>query len=226
MNILSEIGIQQWRLRQPRVTESLNEGEDDAVIDSGLGASANELKDWQGLETWLQEEHCQSCKQGGYLLGEGDRMADYLFLVDAPSCEALNQQMITNGRARRLYEAMLNAISLDINKVYTASVFKCAPSEQVSVSTACQDLLSLEVMLVEPKVIVCLGEFSAQTLLKSNEPLASLREQTHKFPSTDIDVVPSESLIELLQTPKLKAHAWQDLKRARAAALNTERTQP
>jgi len=226
MNILSEIGIQQWRLRQPRVTDPQHANEEETVIDSGLEASSNELMDWQGLETWLQEEHCHSCKQGGYVLGEGDRMADYLFLVDAPSREALNQQMITSGRARRLYEAMLNAISLDINKVYTASVFKCAPSEQVSVSTACQDQLSREVILVEPKVIVCLGEFSAQTLLKSNEPLASLREQTHKLPSTDISVVVSESLIELLQTPKLKAHAWQALKRARTAALSTERKHP
>ena len=236
MNILSELGIQQWRLREPLIKSSeldiesndsliapamdglLEDVSQPALTNSSAALPFDEL-DWPGLESWVQQGNCDSCDQGGTIFGEGDRQADWMFLVDAPNADAVQQGLVVGGRARSLYQAILAALNLDIGQVYTTGVFKCAPSQDALLATACQEILARQVALVRPKVIVCLGEFSGQTLIKSNDSLSVLRTQECHCLQTKVPVIVSHGLTDLLQSPILKSQAWQDVKRARAALL-------
>ena len=235
MNILKEIGIQQWRLREPLLSEEQQDlgasgdapqaTEDQSVPqvarENAIQETPPQLMSWDALQDWLDKGNCDSCRQGGALLGEGSRQADWLFLVDAPNTEALKQSSVIGGRARSLYQSILLALDLSLESVYTTGVFKCAPSEDAMLTTACQEILNYQIELLDPKIIICLGEFSGQTLVKSNDGLQALREQQLQCLHSNVPVVVSHSLADLLQTPVLKAQAWRDFKIAMHAVSNT-----
>jgi DNA polymerase len=175
--------------------------------------------DWQGLQRLIDDQsQCQSCGSANSILGSGDPKADWLFVTDAPTSMDLESQQMFSGRAGQLYEAMLLAVGLTRDSVYTTSVFKCATSDDISIIPSCEKLLQRQIELVQPKVIVAFGEFAAQSVVKSNEGLESLRSQELRCYQTKVRIVVSYSPWQLLDQPSLKAGAWQDLKKCLAIA--------
>ena len=85
MNILKEIGIQQWRLREPLLSEEQQDlgasgdapqaTEDQSVPqvarENAIQETPPQLMSWDALQDWLDKGNCDSCRQGGALLGEG-----------------------------------------------------------------------------------------------------------------------------------------------------------
>ncbi len=173
--------------------------------------------DWQGLQALIdQQSYCQTCSSASSILGSGNANADWLFVTDAPSQDDLALQQLFSGRAGQLYEAMLHAVGLDRAAVYTSSVFKCiAPADQ-SLSPNCDKLLRRQIELVQPRVIICFGEFASQSVLRSNESLEVLRTQQSMCYQTQTPVVATYSPMQLLEQADLKAGAWQDLKKCLA----------
>ncbi|MBL4672925.1 MAG: hypothetical protein JKX81_11755 [Arenicella sp.] len=170
--------------------------------------------DWQGLQRLIDDQsQCQSCGSANSILGSGDPKADWLFVTDAPTTMDLESQQLFSGRAGQLYEAMLLAVGLTRDSVYTTSVFKCATSDDISVIPSCEKLLQRQIELIQPKIVVTFGEFAAQSVVKSNEGLESLRSQELRCYQTQVRIVVSYSPLQLLDQPNLKAGAWQDLKK-------------
>ena len=126
------------------------------------------------------------------------------------------KKQLFSGRAGQLYQAMLSAVGLTRESVYTTSVFKCATSDDISVIPSCEKLLHRQIELIQPKVVIAFGEFAAQSVAKSNEGLESLRLQDLRCYQTKVPIVASYSLLQLLDQPTLKAGAWQDLKKCLA----------
>ncbi len=173
--------------------------------------------DWQGLQGLIDDQnHCQSCGSANSILGSGDPKADWLFVTDAPTSMDLESQQMFSGRAGQLYEAMLLAVGHNRDSVYTTSVFKCATSDNISVIPSCEKLLQRQIELIQPKVVIAFGEFAAQSVVKSNEGLESLRSQELRCYQTKVRVVVSYSPWQLLDQPSLKAGAWNDLKQCLA----------
>lgn len=173
--------------------------------------------DWQGLQRLVDDQsQCQSCGSANSILGSGDPKANWLFVTDAPTSIDLESQQMFSGRAGQLYEAMLLAVGLTRDSVYTTSVFKCATSDDISVIPSCEKLLQRQIELIQPKVVIAFGEFVAQSMVKSNEGLESLRLQELCCYQTKVPVVVSYSPWQLLDHPSLKAGAWQDLKKCLA----------
>lgn len=173
--------------------------------------------DWQGLQALIdQQNYCQTCGSTNSILGSGDANADWMFVTDAPSQSDLSLLQLFSGRAGQLYEAMLLAIGLDRATVYTTSVFKCtAPADQ-SLTPNCDKLLRRQIELVQPKVIICFGEFASQSVLRSNESLEVLRTQQSMCYQTQTPVVATYNPVQLLEQAELKAGAWHDLKKCLA----------
>jgi len=173
--------------------------------------------DWRGLQRLIDDQsQCQSCGSANSILGSGDPKADWLFVTDAPTSIDLESQQMFSGRAGQLYEAMLLAVGLTRDSVYTTSVFKCVTSDDISVIPSCEKLLQQQIELIQPKVVIAFGEFVAQSMVKSNERLESLRSQELRCYQTKVPVVVSYSPWQLLDQPSLKAGAWQDLKKCLA----------
>ncbi len=172
--------------------------------------------DWQGLQRTIEDsQHCPTCRRGNSLLGSGSTSADWVFITDAPSSQGVQQDILFTGRAGSLFEAMLLALDLKPADVYLTSVFKCAPTEDLAATPQCNRLIECQLELLSPAVIVTFGEFSAQAVLKANEPLDKLRTTGQRCVSTGVRVVPTYSPAQMLDEPALKADVWKDLKRCR-----------
>jgi len=77
----------------------------------------------------------------------------------------------------------------------------------------CEPYLMRQIALVQPRLILAMGRFAAQSLLKSSEPIGRLRTRVHEVQG--VPVVVTYHPAYLLRNPVDKALVWDDLCRAR-----------
>jgi DNA polymerase len=75
--------------------------------------------------------------------------------------------------------------------------------------------LKTQLAIVKPKVIVTLGKYAAQTLLRSDRPISRLRGQWYQYEG--VDLLPTFHPAYLLRSPEKKREAWQDLQKVMTA---------
>lgn len=187
----------------------------EAVVAEPATTDPVAVADWAALQSMINTGLlCPSCNTNNAVLGHGSQQAEWLFVFDSPTSTDLRERQICNGRAGSLYDALLAACGFERAQVYTTTVFKCAPTDDLSLSPACHDILRRQIELIEPKVVVAFGEFAAQSVLKANEPLGVLRQQLQTCFSTGVRVVPTFSPLQMLEHNELKADVWHDLSAA------------
>jgi len=163
-------------------------------------------------------EHCPSCGWGNSLFATGNQHADWLFIIDAPNSGEIKEQTLFSGRVGQLFDAMLRALNLSRSAVYCTSIFKCAPTDDLSLTPQCDDLVHQQIQLVSPKVVIAFGEFASQSVIKSDSALTTLRGTEQYCFRSQVVVVPTYSPAEMLDDVSLKAHVWADLKQAMSVA--------
>ena len=104
-----------------------------------------------------------------------------MFVGEAPGADEDLQGEPFVGRAGQLLTKIIEAIGLKRSDVYIANVIKCRPPgnrnpEPDEVAT-CEPFLLQQIDTIRPSVIVALGTFAAQTLLKTDAPISRLRGQ-------------------------------------------------
>jgi len=127
--------------------------------------------DWELLEqTCLQCTKCKLCSgRQNVVFGVGNREADIMFIGEGPGEQEDIQGEPFVGPAGKLLDDMLSIIDLDRSKVYIANIVKCRPPHnrdpQDDEQDACIDYLRQQVLLIKPKVIVCLGRIAARKII-------------------------------------------------------------
>ncbi len=185
-----------------------------------LTAPGSPLTDWDQLAEAVS--HCTACKlhstrtQG--VLGVGDRNADWLIIGEAPGADEDAQGEPFVGQAGKLLDAMLAAIDLKRgNKVYITNVLKSRPpgnrNPEPDEVAACRPYLLAQIELIQPKLILALGRFAAQSLLDTDEAVGRLRGRVHQF--QNVPLVVTYHPAYLLRNLPDKARAWEDLCLAR-----------
>ncbi|MFT4630701.1 MAG: uracil-DNA glycosylase family 4 [Arenicella sp.] len=164
----------------------------------------------------LSASSCQSCERSNPVLGDGDLEAKWVFVFDAPSAKDVSHQQLLSGRTGQLFDAILDAIGLNRELIYLTSVFKCPPSQDLSLAAQCGSIVHRQIQLIKPKVVITLGEFASQTVLRANENLIHLRSEGLHNLNDGTLVAATYSLSEMLENPELKASVWQDLKKCLA----------
>jgi uracil-DNA glycosylase len=166
---------------------------------------------------------CTRCKLHGLgrtqvVFGVGNPSADLMFVGEAPGADEDIQGEPFVGRAGQLLTRIIEAIGLTRDQVYIANVLKCRPpnnrNPEPDEVEQCEPFLLRQIDVVKPKVIVALGKFAAQCLLKSNAPITRLRGQ--EFTYRDAILIPTYHPAYLLRTPSAKREVWEDMKRVRA----------
>ena len=169
--------------------------------------------DWQGLQSLVDgQSQCQSCGVERSLLGAGDPNANWLFVVDAPHNQDIISQQFLNSRAGQLFDAILSAVGLERRSIYMTSVFKCVASDDLNQAPNCDKILHRQIELIQPEVVIALGEFTAQSVIKANESLDILRQSEQSCFRTKVPIVPTFTPSQMLEEPALKAAVWRDLK--------------
>ena len=152
------------------------------------------------------------------VFGVGDENADWMLIGEAPGAEEDRLGDPFVGQAGKLLDNMLAAIGLSRRKnVYIANVLKCRPPgnrnptpEEVA---QCSPHLLQQIELIKPKLILGMGRFAAQTLLKTDASISSLRGRVHRYAGVPLIVTYHPAY--LLRTLEDKAKAWEDLLFAR-----------
>ena len=148
------------------------------------------------------------------VFGVGDPGAQWMLIGEAPGAEEDRLGDPFVGQAGRLLDNMLAAIGLDRGKnVYIANVLKCRPpgnrNPEPEEVAKCSPHLLRQIELVNPKLILAMGRFAAQTLLETDASIASLRGRLHRYAGRPCIVTYHPAY--LLRNLPDKAKAWADL---------------
>lgn len=176
--------------------------------------------DWPALEAAVAG--CTACglcqTRTNTVFGVGDRQAEWMLIGEAPGENEDQQGEPFVGQAGKLLDNMLGALGLARGRnVFIANVLKCRPpgnrNPEPDEVAQCEPFLRRQIALVKPRVIVVLGRFAAQSLLRSTTPIGKLRGTVHTYEG--IPVVVTYHPAYLLRTLTDKARAWEDLCLAR-----------
>lgn len=176
--------------------------------------------DWPALEARVSAcERCRLCeRRTNTVFGVGDREADWMLIGEAPGENEDKQGEPFVGQAGKLLDNMLQSLDLARGtNVYIANVIKCRPpgnrNPEPDEVARCEPYLQRQVALVKPKLIVALGRFAAQSLLKTEASISSLRGRVHEYEG--VPVIVTYHPAYLLRSLGDKSKSWQDLCLAR-----------
>lgn len=160
---------------------------------------------------------CTRCKLAGgrthLVFGVGNPSAELVFAGEGPGEEEDRQGEPFVGRAGQLLTRMIEAMGFARGDVYIANVVKCRPpgnrNPEPDEIEACEPFLRAQLAAIRPKVIVALGKFAAQTLLREATPISKLRGRW--FAYEGVKLMPTFHPAYLLRSPDEKKKAWDDL---------------
>lgn len=126
---------------------------------------------------------CHRCALGDtrttLVFGVGRTDADVLFIGEAPGKnEDLKGEPFV-GAAGKLLDELLASASLTRDDVYIANILKCRPpgnrDPQSAEIETCTPFLREQVRIIDPEVIVTLGNFATRFILKTTQGITGLR---------------------------------------------------
>ncbi len=152
------------------------------------------------------------------VFADGNPEADVMFVGEAPGADEDRLGVPFVGRAGQLLDKMLASMGLDRSKVYISNVVPWRPPGNRTPTpletAACLPFTRRQIELVGPKILVCLGAPSAQTLLGSKEGITRLRGKWYDY-SVGGKKIKATAMLHpayLLRQPAQKKLAWQDLR--------------
>jgi DNA polymerase len=175
---------------------------------------------------------CRRCKlcQGRrqIVFGVGNPRARLVFVGEGPGAEEDAQGLPFVGAAGQLLTKMIQAMGLRREDVYICNVVKCRPpgnrNPEPEEIAACEPFLRAQLVSIQPEVVVALGKFAAQTLLREGTPISRLRGVWRVYQG--MKLMPTFHPAYLLRNPPgEKKKAWEDLK-AVMAELGLPRPAP
>jgi DNA polymerase len=102
--------------------------------------------------------------------------------------------------------------------VYICNILKCRPpgnrNPEPDEIAACEPFLKRQLAALRPRMMVCLGKFATQCLLRSDAPISKLRGHFHTYEG--IPLMPTFHPAFLLRNPSAKREVWSDLKQVMA----------
>jgi DNA polymerase len=165
---------------------------------------------------------CQRCKlapmRTNIVYGVGSPDAPLVFVGEAPGADEDRTGEPFVGAAGQLLTKMIEAMGFSRDEVYIANILKCRPpgnrNPEPDEIAACEPFLKRQLAAIRPRMIVTLGKFAAQCLLRSDAPISKLRGAWHEYEG--IPLMPTFHPAFLLRTPSAKREVWTDLQKVMA----------
>ena len=224
----AEIGVEgvsrdaKWRERA--ITPVSDTGEpfdsDDSASGVILAQGNDDNLDTIKLHIGADCRRCKLCSLGRsqIVFGVGNPRARLMFVGEAPGEEEDKRGEPFVGRAGQLLTKIVEAIGLSRDQVYIANVIKCRPpgnrNPEPDEVEQCEPFLFRQIDVIKPLVIVPLGKFAAQSLLKTTDPITRLRGR--QFDYRGAALIPTFHPAYLLRNPSAKREVWEDMKKVRA----------
>ena len=158
------------------------------------------------------------------VFADGNPEARIMFVGEAPGRDEDIEGLPFVGRSGKLLDRMIAAIGLDRSKAYIANVIPWRPpgnrTPTPQETQICLPFIQRQIELVNPDVLVTLGNPSTQTLLSTREGIMKTRGKWFDYDTgtRTIRAMATFHPAYLLRSPSYKRMSWQDL-RAIAKAL-------
>lgn len=179
--------------------------------------------DWPALRQAVDE--CRACALGESrrqtVFGVGGPRAHWMVIGEAPGEQEDRHGEPFVGPAGQLLDRMLAALGLTrevegidpARQVFIANTLKCRPpgnrNPAADEMARCEPFLVRQIELVQPRIILAMGRFAVQALLRSNEAIGRLRGRVHHYQGVPLVVTYHPAY--LLRNLPDKARAWEDL---------------
>lgn len=172
-------------------------------------------------DVWNETRDCTRCPlwegRTHVVNSEGNRQAQLMFVGEAPGADEDAQARPFVGRAGQLLNKIIESIGLKREEVFIGNVNRCRPPSNRTPTPAegstCKPFIIREIDIVQPKVIVVLGNVATKNLLDTKEGITKLRGKFQEY--RGIKVMPTFHPAYLLRDPSKKRETWEDMKTVR-----------
>ncbi len=180
------------------------------------GVPAEKTSDLTELREFIGD--CQRCKlaprRTNLVFGVGNPKAELMFVGEAPGADEDARGEPFVGRAGQLLTDIIErGMGMTRAEVYICNVIKCRPPEnrnpELDEVAACEPFLFRQIDIIRPRVIVGLGTFAVQALLKIKTPISKLRGIWHEVRGTRM--MPTFHPAYLLRNAGDKRLVWADI---------------
>ena len=163
---------------------------------------------------------CRRCKlapsRTHLVFGVGNPHARLVFVGEAPGRdEDLKGEPFVGRAGQLLTEIITKGMRLRREDVYIANVIKCRPPENRNPEpdevASCEPFLLRQLELIRPEVVVALGKFAVQTLLRTKAPITQLRGRWYDYHG--MKLMPTFHPAYLLRNPAEKRLVWEDIQK-------------
>lgn len=162
---------------------------------------------------------CALCRdRTNVVIGRGNPTADVMFVGEGPGKQEDLQGEPFVGAAGQLLNSALTALRFLPDSYYITNIVKCRPennrepvAEEIG---ACIEWLRFQTRLVQPKVVVCLGNVALKTLIDKDMSIS--KERGNWYVKKGISFISTYHPAALLRRPELKQDFWQDLEAVKA----------
>jgi len=172
---------------------------------------------WEELK-----KECLSCTKcelsktrTNVVIGRGNINADLMLIGEGPGRQEDFQGLPFVGAAGKLLDLLLKALMISDDMYYIANIVKCRPpNNRVPYETEarqCLPYLHRQISLVNPKIIVCLGDTAIKYIIDKGAKVTKVRGQWFKKESYWI--MPTFHPAALLRDESKKVYMWEDFKK-------------
>jgi uracil-DNA glycosylase family 4 len=181
---------------------------DDEIQEKYLERAIRELN---SLTQRLQE--CSHCPRGNLMpvLGSGHPQADIMLLKFAPTAAEIEEGVAFYGRSGNALMKSFKRLGIDPLAVYGTLCVKCPVSDPSLAGGECMERVVEELAIVQPRIVVLMGERALKTLAELDvplsRPLAATPGEVQSFtPTMDALLVPD--IDESLDSEDAKRSFW------------------
>jgi len=149
--------------------------------------------------------------------GEGPAHAEIMFIGEGPGAREDEQGRPFVGASGKFLDQLLEQAGVTRADVWITNVVKCRPpgnrAPMPDEAATCKPFLEREIAIVQPAVIVVLGNTAMKNLLDTREGITRMRGRFLDYKG--IKVMPTFHPAYLLRDPSKKRETWEDLKKVR-----------
>jgi len=184
-----------------------------------IASVETEIASEETLDAILADmQNCKRCKLGptrrNLVFGSGDPHSALMFVGEAPGEDEDMQGLPFVGKAGRLLTLIIESIGFQREDVFICNILKCRPplnrDPETDEIAACEGFLFRQIAAVRPKVIVALGAFGAQTLLRTTAFIGKLRGRLTDY--RGVKLMATYHPAYLLRSPFEKRKVWEDMR--------------
>ncbi len=157
---------------------------------------------------------CALCKnRTNTVFADGNESAKIMFIGEGPGADEDREGVPFVGKAGKLMNEALKGIGLKREEIYISNIVKCRPPGNRTPfkeeAMACLDYLRNQVVLVNPKIVVLLGNTTLKNVLGEEYSITASRGRW--IEKKGIKYMPTFHPAALLRDETKKIDFWQDL---------------